>query len=111
MVYMRLTNKFLNTYSISENNVSNGQQKLGLLEDIEDGLGVELAIREKALQKGAWYRSNSRGVVFCPFVRIVGKGRALELKEGRRTPTLCAKTCDYGKTWALTEGELLCSKV
>lgn len=111
MACMRLTSKILDTYSISENNVSDGQQKLGSLEDIEDELGVGLAIREKALQNGAWYKSNSRGIVFCPFVRIVGKGKALELKEGRRTPTLCARTCDYGKTWALTEGELLCSKV
>lgn len=74
--------------------------------DIEEGLGVELLIREKALQNGAWYKSNSRGIVFCPFVRIVGKGKALELKEEQRSPVLCAKTCDCGKTWALTREEL-----
>ncbi len=74
---------------------------------IEEELGVNLVVREKALQNGAWYKSHSRGIVFCPFVRIVGKGKALELKEGQRTATLCAKTCDYGKTWALTKEELL----
>ena len=78
----------------------------GQLEDIEEELGIDLITREKALQNGAWYKSHSRGIVFCPFVRIVGKGKALELKEGQRTATLCANPCDYGKTWALTREEL-----
>lgn len=74
---------------------------------IEEDLSIDLLAREKALQNGAWYKSHSRGIVFCPFVRVVGKGKALELKEGQRTPTLCAKTYDYGKSWALTKEELL----
>lgn len=74
--------------------------------NLEQDLGIDLVTREKALQNGAWYKSHSRGIVFCPFVRVVGKGKALELKEHQRTPTLCAKTCDYGKTWALTKEQL-----
>ena len=82
-------------------------KKLSQLEDIEEEIGIDLVTREKALQNGAWYKSHSRGIVFCSFVRVVGKGKALELKENQRTSTLCAKTCDYGKTWALTKEELL----
>lgn len=94
-------------YWIKSDNQYKAFQKLGQLEDIEEQSGIDLIVREKALQNGAWYKSHSRGIVFCPFVRIVGKGRALELKEGQRTPTLCAKTCEYGLTWALAKEELL----
>lgn len=82
--------------------------KLGSLEEEERRLGVDLLTREKALQYGCWYKSKSRGIIFCPLVRLVGSGKVLELRQSKllRTPTLLAKTCDYGSTWSLKREDL-----
>ena len=104
---MRLTEKIKNYYFSKKDLVSDHNEeinKLGQLEDIEEELGIDLAKLIKCIrsEKGIWKKDfnggliNTRCMLACYFGRwqIYDKENIYDLK-------------DYGKTWALTEEELL----
>ena len=88
------------------------EEKLCLLEDIEEELGIDLITLFKALKNGVWYYDDS-GQLLHDYVWLVNNyltsGASNKLSFSFRTflrkKILLFK--DYGKTWALTKEELL----
>ena len=81
------------------------RNKLFELENIEDMLGIELVTFVKALEHGFYrYRPNARNNVIC----FISKPK-VDMKRKCFTYGSYGKSYfkDYGKTWALTEKELL----
>ena len=76
--------------------------KLGQLEDIEEELGIDLLTLFKALKNGVYYRDNQREINFAKKSRLSFGSKTLIVD--RHTYKYLT---DYGKTWALTKGELL----
>lgn len=80
--------------------------KLGYLEDIEDGLGIEMYVREQAFENG-FYGIDKDGSIkyftvehYVPYLKEIHTRGIMTGTERRY------KLCDYGKTWALTKREL-----
>lgn len=80
--------------------------KLGQLEDIEQELGIDLITLFKALFKGIYVRQDDGGIVFWrkPALRSDIKPYCLDFVD--LSVSYCPKLSDYGKSWALTRGEL-----
>ena len=78
--------------------------KLGLLEDIEDDLGIDLITLFKALKNGVYLKYK------YGYEYRISKCRKCYL-SGKKTFVVDYHTYrylnDYGKTWALTKEELL----
>ena len=109
---MRLTKKSVEDISgykpieelVLVNNASPIIGKLGQLEDIEDKLGIELAILFKALRSGIHiiddgYPYNDR--VDLIYSSSIPCGFKCKVSDH------CVFFKDYGKTWCLTKEELL----
>lgn len=85
-------------------------QKLGQLEDIEDGLGIDLLTLFKALKNGIWVKYDADfGFTGKPEI-VIKKDKCTEIclrnkKWWIQENDFLLK--DYGKTWALTKEELL----
>lgn len=80
--------------------------KLGQLEDIEVENGIDLIILFKSLE-GIWVKSTNGDVYYVgsPYLCFSeNEKRKLELQF--RVGDTRYKIKDYGKTWALTKGEL-----
>lgn len=114
---MRLTNKNkeegyyylpeqLKEYQVDVN-FQPSLDKLGQLEDVEDELGIDLITLFKALKYGAYIpfygqiMSLERYKLDFPNKRFIAK----YFNGNEWEETLYFK--DYGRTWALTKGELL----
>lgn len=85
--------------------------KLGQLEDIEDELEIDLALRHKVETSGILYCIDYKhNLVETRYCHSYGKnGVGLELPMDIE-PYFCITLYywkDYGKTWALTKEELL----
>ena len=90
--------------------------KLGVLEDIEEEIGIDLFTLFKALRNGIWtnqeqcYGDEKQGKIRFFQVRLLLEENALgcihnSMWKGKEViRTLYFK--DYGKTWALTKEEL-----
>lgn len=110
---MRLTEKRNGTYD-KDNVLSNGMPRLDLkelklsqLEDIEDDLGIDLATLFTALTKGIYYKDYNGEIKYINtpaiWLKVECYNEWLECHwviEQHRVE-------NYGKDWALTEGELL----
>lgn len=106
---MRLTEKHKDLKGIYSfeglENIEEGANKLGQLEDIEDELGVDLEIFLKALENGFYrYRPTAINNVIC----FIAKPK-VNMKQKCFTYGSYGKSYfkDYGKTWALTKEELV----
>lgn len=89
--------------------------KLGQLEDIEEGIGVDLITLLKALSQDTIYYKDYQfdykiqecTVIYCMLVYIKGKPvYALLLNNDNWPCGIHVYATDYGKTWALTKEEL-----
>lgn len=74
--------------------------KLGQLEDIEEEIGIDLITLFEALKEGIYTIQYGKVKVCC-----IGLGGLLIEVNDNLRDTYCY--CEYGKTWALTEEELL----
>ena len=76
------------------------EKKLFELEDIEDELGIDLAILFKALKQGFYFKDDFGDIIHFEkeLLQSLIKGKVQDLKKELK---------DYGKTWALTKEELL----
>lgn len=84
------------------------KNKLGQLEDIEDELGIDLITLHKSFEEDIWIKIDNK-IMFVPydkkdFVFYEGNINCYPLKEPWG---YTVSIDDYGKTWALTEEELL----
>lgn len=77
--------------------------KLGELEDIEDELGIDLITLFKALKDGVRTENRKDKTLLPCLVRLGDLGFALDFMYERESQYFLS---DYGKTWALTKGEL-----
>ena len=80
------------------------ENKLGQLEDLEDELGIDLIVLFKALKSGIYHKIGN-----CLYFRDnldFDFNSHLLFKNIYGSYTVF-DTKDYGKTWALTEEELL----
>lgn len=91
-------------------------QKLGQLEDIEEELGIDLITLFQALKNGVYYFTNGNQLTKdCVWLldNYISVGTREKLSYSFMTAferqTLSFQ--DYGKTWALTKEELLCTNV
>lgn len=109
--------------------------KLGKLENIEEELGIDLITLFRALKNGCWIRKGFYGTCYLEGKAIFIPSEYLHLnlydyyterknedsyEESESQEALClfdmyyedinniARVRDYGKTWALTEDELIC---
>lgn len=89
--------------------------KLGQLEDIEEGIGVDLITLLKALSQDTIYYKGYQvdykiqecTVIYCMWVYIKGKPvYALLLNNDNWPCGIHVYATDYGKIWALTKEEL-----
>lgn len=80
--------------------------KLGQLEDIEDGLGIDLIIIFKALKNGFYYKKESAIVHISKDDLLLRSGAIHFAGKGLIFAGLFLPFKDYGKTWALTKEEL-----
>jgi len=107
---MRLTDKdkikelsTLQNHNVLMTDKDYKELKLGQLEDIEDELGIDLTILFSALKKGIYAKDYGRFNV-SSIDLIDGY---IDFKRKNKKPYIhCAYLKDYGKTWALTKGEL-----
>lgn len=77
-------------------------EKLGQLEDIEDGLSIDLTILFKALKDGIYAKDDYGNIIHGkPQMDINGLYLSLDYEFQYEF-----KFSDYGKTWALTKEEL-----
>lgn len=93
-------------------------EKLGQLEDIEEELGVDLITLFKALKKSVFLKDTESGIVFNSKENDMGYPQLLYCKHEKEWYIgndkndddgyidHFSKLKDYGKTWALTKGEL-----
>lgn len=81
--------------------------KLGMLEDIEEELGIDLITLFKAL-KGIWVKSINGDVYYVgsPYL-CFSENEKRELELQFRVGDIWYKIKDHGKYWALTKEELL----
>lgn len=82
--------------------------KLGQLEDLEDELGIDLITLFKAYTNG-FYVKGEEIKQYIDFENCLN-AIAFKNKEmfyGHKWTYQYVKLSDYGKTWALTKGELL----
>ena len=100
----RLTRKGKNWFQLydEENLEDSYYEKLYLLEDIEEEIGVDLVTKDKVEQAHMVY-SKQYGKVFIAF--WYRKYIIIEIDSNRAITTRLLYK-DYGKTWALTEEEL-----
>ena len=86
------------------------EEKLCLLEDIEEELGIDLLTLFKALKYGVYVKYDSDfGITKKPNIKIV-KDNATGICYRNKKWYLQEEetlTKDYGKTWALTKEELV----
>lgn len=89
--------------------------KLGLLEDIEEQIGIDLITLFKALKDRQVIFKHIYGLkkpkIYLETHKIAGllfdgKNYGLWLYDNGYGDEFCAYTKDYGKTWALTKEEL-----
>lgn len=89
--------------------------KLGQLEDIEEGIGVDLITLLKAqIQDTIYYKGyqfdykiQECTVIYCAWIYIKGKPvYVLLLNNDKWLCGIHVHASDYGKTWALTKEEL-----
>lgn len=78
--------------------------KLGLLEDIEEEIGIDLITLYKALKNGI-YKKDCLDCCYDTKLRFM-KGEWYLAQPFDENYTYIVKTKDYGKTWALTKEEL-----
>ena len=92
-------------YQLQEDELRNeltAIHKLGLLEDLEEKLGVNLLIFVKAILIGFYYKDvSSHNIPYIGFAR----GKRIN-KNYFRVNNHPFYFKDYGKTWALTKEEL-----
>lgn len=93
------------------------EQKLGQLEDIEEELGINLIILFYALKKGIYvrlldYTKPTFKKIMIEQYHIDIKKKYIDIRRDRlygsfgNTGGHLYRFKDYGKTWALTKGEL-----
>ena len=106
---MRLTYKLNDKeYAPCKNTGWKTFDKLGQLEDIEDELGIDLITLFKALKNGIYFKVKDK-IYFTNGLDLDFKEKVLfEFNEYEDFETYELK--DYGKTWALTEEELIDKK-
>lgn len=109
---MRLTEKCKNNYAVKREMLRVGKDallvaseltdKLGKYEDIEEELGIDLAIFVKAILIGFYYKDvSSHNIPYIGFAR----GKRID-KNYFRVNNHPFYFKDYGKTWALNKEEL-----
>lgn len=109
---MRLTEKDTNSYKLKHidwtNGVQKATQKLGLLEDIEEELGVDLIKLFKALEPNQhiWSIGNFEGVKCYVGDKYLTEYKEIIAYSGNKDNFVICHLCDYGKTWAFTKEEL-----
>ena len=99
-------------YDIEECVVSNGSQKLGQLEDIEEELGINLITLFKALKNGFYHIDENKHIYTTKPTK--GNGGAMNfyvclgciIAEDTFGDQYIYSLKDYGKVWALTKEEL-----
>ena len=100
---MRLTEKDMNSYKLKHINWTNGvqraTQKLGLLEDIEEELGIDLVKLFKALKQGIYTDNN--GFISPVEMQLYNNNQILYRPITSKYPVDMYLLCDYGKTWIL----------
>ena len=113
---MRLTSKIEHNYIVPdnvENIITKSLNKLGQLEDIEEELGIDLITLFKALKNGVWYKTNTyhlgnkKQEIRFGFPKLCSQPlfESLYLKlDDEESENISFGL--YGKTWALTKGEL-----
>ena len=86
--------------------------KLGILEDIEEELGIELTVLFSALKNGVWY-FDEQGQLLHDYVWLVSNYVAVGVLDKL---SFSFKTCcrgeillfeDYGKTWSVNKKVLI----
>ena len=84
--------------------------KLGQLEDIEEEIGIDLITLFKALKNGIYWKDDNGKFYYFDL-----KGSVLDFNEkmivDNPIDDVYGETfllSEYGKTWALTEDELIC---
>lgn len=86
--------------------------KLGLLEDVEEEIGIDLITLFKALKNGIWYYDDY-GQLLHEYVWWVSNYLTVETHDKISSSFMTIyenqilSFADYGKTWALTKEELL----
>ena len=82
--------------------------KLGLLEDIEEGLGNNLIKLFKALEPNQhiWSIGNFEGVKCYVGDKYLTEYKEIIAYSGNKDNFVICHLCDYGKTWAFTKEEL-----
>ena len=102
LTYKRQDNKYELFFEIYNQDCVN---KLGKLEDIEDELGIDLITLFNALKQGhIWVKQKDKVITSCDYnLGLTGFTYDLYCKD--ICEWLLVK--DYGKTWALTNEELL----
>ena len=90
-------------YWVKSDNQYKANQKLGQLEDIEEELGIDLVKLIECIrnEKGIWKKGLNGNLIntCCMLTFYFGRWQIYD-KE------IIYDLKDYGKTWALTEGEL-----
>ena len=96
--------------------VQNGYNKLGQLEDIEEELGVDLIVLFKALKNGIIYKTDygyDEGDYHWNYIdaKYISLGMSyyepfLVIKLEQQPDIEQLELSNYGKTWALTKEEL-----
>ena len=87
------------------------EEKLCLLEDIEDEIGIDLTILFKAMKNGVYY-FNGQGQLIHDYVWLInnyistGVPDKISFSFMTFSEKLILVFKDYGKTWALTKEEL-----
>ena len=110
----RLTKKVNGVYTISKDNLyysENGftgtvPNKLGMLEDVEDKIGISLHLLFLALENGVFGYHNKEilDLTNVPIIpALLDKGWGFYVRNGLHFEFYFK---DYGKTWALSEAEL-----
>lgn len=93
--------------------------KFGSLEDIEELIGIDLITIWKAIHNGVWVKNHEQGI---HFISLINWNCEVSKINDKLVPLFTFSVWagnsedadetvyyikDYGKTWALTEGELL----
>lgn len=93
-------------FNVSDAYANRMYYKLRDLEDIEDELDIDLIVIFKALKNGFYYKKESAIVHISKDDLLLRSGAIHFAGKGLIFAGLFLPFKDYGKTWALTEGEL-----
>ena len=101
----RITNHDYEEYWLDARKEPRAIKKLGILEDIEEELGITLEVLFKALKEGIYYDHKHRNPESISF-RFCCNDLIVEYTCFGCTDYDYLEIKDYGKTWALTKEEL-----